>query len=159
MGWWEDLNRNLSDFGRSIDLTDPNSNLTKGTLAVTGTVYQIADAVALGALPNQLAGAQISQIGANNNIAANAAAAAGQLPVQLVLPTFQQVLPAAGEGLGSALERLLSGAGRGIGGGVSGIGKGLLVPILLATGVVIVVLVVASRTGTTQAAERVITRS
>lgn len=144
----------------------------------SGAIYTGVDFLAAGALPDYGPGSALpAGVSFDQSLVGGVAKVPGQVLGTVIpgvtRPVFQAVADAAktagqtvynvtdptSKGIAEAVERLLGGAGRGIGGGVSGIGKGLLVPILLATGVVVVVLVVASRTGTTQAAERVITRS
>lgn len=83
------------------------------------------------------------------------AANIGQAPLQLLLPTFQQGLPALGSGLGSGLEGLLGGVGSGLG---QATGKGLLPLGLLLAGIVVVVMVAGSRTGTTREVSRAVAR-
>lgn len=105
-----------------------------GTLSVTGTIYELADTVTLGALPNTLQGVQISNVGAKDSLAAQAAAGLdataqqlGNVPVSLAAPTIQY-LPTVGTALGQGVGNLgyysLTGVGAGAGNAISSVGGG-----------------------------------
>lgn len=149
------------------------SSVREGTLSVTGTIYELADSATLGALPNTIQGVQISTIGANNNLAANAAQALpniaqpiGQVPNELSagLPQTganigQGVgylgyygLTGVGAGAGNAAGSIGEGLGSGLGDLGTGLGKGLLPIVLLVVGIVIV-LALATRGRTVQAGQ------
>lgn len=150
-------------------------NLRSGTLAVAGTIYELADAALLGALPNTLQGTQISNVGGSGtekSIVLAAASEAGAVPTA-VTAGLPQTGTAVGVGIGNLAYQGVSGIGAGIGSGVLGgnpqyggqgllgtsgslggalsdAGKPLIVAGAVVVGLLVILMATNKRTGTVQ---------